>query len=233
MKQKRWVGAAAASVCLLAAAFLLWPRGTRTIEAARASVKEAVPLDFDALQAVNGDIYAWLHIPGAGISEPLLQRKEDSFYYLTHDCTGDASDAGALFTESAYNQTDFSDAATVIYGKNTPREGLFGNLQPAYSSSDDLKKNEEIIIFLPGRSIRYQVFAAVPFRNYHLLHYFNFSNETRYQAFLQAVRSVKAIDANWNEDVIVAPGDPLLILSTNRFGNSNDIYLVLAKRLLD
>lgn len=241
MKRSYWAAAVLLAAVLLLAAFLLWPGDGRVVDDVRAAVayaaqtengEYACPVDFAALQAENKDIYAWLYIPGAGISEPLLQREGDSFYYLTHDCVGGEEECGALFTESAYNRKDFSDTATVIYGKNTSGERLFGTLQAEYSSAEGLRKNEEIIVYLPQETIRYQAFAAAPFRSYHLLHYFNFDNSTRYQAFLQAVRSVKAVDANWNEDVSAGPDSPLLILSTNRFRNADGSYLVLAKRIL-
>lgn len=84
---------------------------------------------------------------------------------------------------------------------------------------------------MPEEAFRYEVFAAVPFRNCHLLHYFNFANETRYRAFLQTVDSVRTIDANRNPDIAVTPGEALLILSTTRLGSSNMSYLVPAKRV--
>lgn len=230
MRGKYCIGAAVVLAAgFLLAAFLLWPKSGRAVEDAREAVERGSPVDFEALQAENKDIYAWLYIPGAGISEPLLQRDGDSGYYLTHDDTGTESAGGALFTESAYNRKDFSDTATVIYGRN--QEGPFGKLQASYSAPEDLRENGEILVYLPGETIWYQVFAAAPFRNYHLLHYFNFDNEARFRAFIQAVRSVRAIDANWCEDVAAAPGDSLLILSTNRFGSAEHSYLVLAKRL--
>lgn len=240
MKGKYWAGAAAAVVlCFLCAAFLLWPKGNRVIEQARAAVENAAvsgnesdhcPVDFAALQAENKDIYAWLYIPGTGINEPLVQREDDSCYYLTHDSAGKEDQSGALFTEAAYDQKDFSDPAVVIYGKNTTKGRLFDGLQAAYSSPAGLEEYKEVIIWLPEEELRYEAFAAAPFRNYHLLHYFNFENETRYRAFLQAVDSVKTMDANRNKGITVTPGDPLLILSTTRAGSSSMSYLVLAKR---
>lgn len=230
MRGKYYIGAAVVLAAgFLLAAFLLWPKSGRAVEDAREAVEHGLPVDFEALQAENEDIYAWLYIPGVGINEPLLQREGDSVYYLTHDDTGAENAGGALFTEGAYNRKDFSDTATVIYGRN--QEGPFGRLQASYSAPEDLRENGEIMIYLPEEAIRYQVFAAVPFRNYHLLHYFNFDNETRFRAFLQAVRSVRAVDANWREEAAAEPGDSLLILSTNRFGNAEHSYLVLAKRL--
>lgn len=242
MKRKYWAGLAAAVVlCLLCAAALLRPKENRVIGQTREAVENAAasagegtyncPVDFAALQAKNKDIYAWLYIPGIGINEPLVQNEDDSYYYLTHNSTGKKDELGALFTEAAYNQKNFSDPAVVIYGKNAEQDRLFGRLQAAYSSLAGLEEYSEIIIYMPEEEFRYEVFAATPFRNYHLLYYFDFGDESRYKSFLHTVDSVKTIDANRNKDVAVTPGDPLLILSTTRRGGPAMSYLVLAKRV--
>ena len=239
MKRNYWAGLAAATVpCLLCAAVLLLSRGNRAIDQTRAAVESAAQsgdedysIDFSALQAVNKDIYAWLYIPGTGINEPLVQREDDSYYYLTHDSVGKRDESGALFTEAAYNQKDFSDPAVVIYGKNTAQGRLFDGLQAVYSSPEGLKEYQKVLIYLPEKVLRYEIFEAAPFRSYHLLHYFNFGNENRFRAFLQAVDSVKTLDANRNMDVTVSPGDSLLILSTTRLGAPTQVFLVLAKKI--
>lgn len=235
MKHKAWI-VAVALLILGAAALLLWPRGNRTIEETRTAVVsefendgEACPVNFEALQRINGDIYAWLYIPGTEINQPLLQRNEDSSYYLTHNSLGRKDQGGALFTESAYNRKDFSDPATVIYGEGT----LFGSLQTSYSSLVGLEAYDEIIVYLPEREIRYQVFAAVPFRSYHLLYYFHFGNAGQRQEFLRLVSRIKTVDANWNKEIGIGANDPLLILSTPRRGDPSNSYLVLAKRIQD
>lgn len=221
--------------CILLAVILLWPKESHLIQETRAAVEAAEdgerPVDFEALQKENRDIYAWLYIPGTSINEPLVQMEGDSNYYLSHNSSGKKDTAGALFTESVYNHRDFSDPAVVVYGKNSLENRLFGELQKTYSSPEGLEAYSEIIIYLPEESLRFQVFAASPFRGYHLLHYFKFSNEKRYRAFLQAIDSVKTIDANRNREVEVSPGDPLLILSTTRRGDPSKCYLVLAKRI--
>lgn len=234
---------------ILAAIFLsslLFPRidqfmAARTQAKARISVAQtneqnqednaANPVDFNALKKGNSDIYAWLYVPDAEINEPILQNSEDSQYYLTHNSVGSMDDSGALFTESTYNSLDFSDPATVIYGKNTRSGRLFSNLQSSFSSSAELSENGQVIVYLPDKEIHYTVFAAVPFRSYHILHYFSFKNPERYQMFLEIVQSIRTVDAYWNSAVEVTPEDQLLILSTTRSGNSNMCYLVLAKRI--
>lgn len=189
------------------------------------------PVDFTALQEQNSDIYAWLYVPGAGISEPILQREGDSQYYLSYSSIGSMDDAGALFTENEYNSRNFSDPATVIYGKDGRSGRLFSPLQESFSSDAEIAENGEVVVYLPEEEIHYQVFAAVPFRNYHLLHYFSFKNPGRYQMFLEIVDSIRTVDAHRDQSVEVTPEDQMLILSTTRKGTRNTCYLVLAKRI--
>lgn len=41
------------------------------------------------------DVIAWLEIPGASITEPIMRRPEDDAYYATHDADG-RQNAGPL-----------------------------------------------------------------------------------------------------------------------------------------
>ena len=246
MKRRYIVGGIAIVFAILLSAIFL-PRlgmiqAAQTEKAVRASVAKAgipmqtfgegyvSPVDFEALRAGNKDIYAWLYIPGVGISEPLLQRDGDTQYYAEHNSIGGADNVGTLFTDSEYSNRDFSDLATVIYGKNTWKGRLFSELQAAYSSASGLRENSEIIVYLPDEEIHYTAFAAAPFRNYNIPYYFKFSVPARYQTFLDLVRSVRTVDAHWNDEEEVTTADQLLILSTIRSGSSSTCYLVLAKR---
>ena len=243
MKKRRYIigGVIAVVAIILGAIFLPRIGQIRAALAeskARAAVAQAYsqgdsgacPVDFGALKKGNVDIYAWLYIPGADISEPILQREGDSSYYAGHNSIGGIDDAGALFTDSKYSAGDFSDLATVIYGKNAWEGRLFSDLQAAYSSASGLQDNSEIVVYLPGEEIHYTVFAAAPFRNYDILYYFNFNVPARYQTFLDLVRSIRTVDAHWNSEVTVTTADQLLILSAPRSGNTNTSYLVLARR---
>lgn len=188
------------------------------------------PIDFASLQGVNPDIYGWLEIPGTEFDFPLVQRKGDDSFYLTHDSDGNESSAGAIFTESAYNSTDMEDPVTVAYGHQMHAGTMFGKLQATYSRENALEDYGEIIVYLPDREYHYQVFAAVPYDNRHILYNYDFTDSRRYNAFLNSIYEVRELGAVRNREISVTPEDHLLVLSTCLTGNDNKRYLVLAKR---
>ena len=188
------------------------------------------PIDFASLQAANPDIYGWLEIPGTEFDFPLVQREGDDSFYLTHDSDGNESSAGAIFTESAYNSTTMEDPVTVAYGHQMHAGTMFGKLQETYSQENALEDYGEIIVYLPDREYHYQVFAAVPYDNRHILYNYDFTDSRRYNAFLNSIYEVRELGAVRNREISVTPEDHLLVLSTCLTGNDNKRYLVLAKR---
>lgn len=190
------------------------------------------PIDFKALQAANPDIYGWICITGTDVSYPLVQNSEDDAFYIDHDSEMNKSKEGAIFTEHMYNDTDFTDKATVVYGHCKPTGTMFGQLQTLYSSLDSLSENSEIIVYLPDREISFQVFAAVPYDNIHIMYHYNFESRRMYNAFLNSVYSVRKVGAVFDSTVDVTADDQLLILSTCLRGNTQKRFLVLAKVII-
>ena len=128
-------------------------------------------MDFASLQEMNPDIYAWLYIPETDISYPILQSGDgDDEFYLNHDSTGKSSRDGSIFTQGVYNAKDFNDPVTLVYGHHMRSGAMFGNLQEIYSAQGGLKAHQAIVVYLPDRELRYQVFAAVPHDMRHI-HY--------------------------------------------------------------
>lgn len=191
------------------------------------------PVDFEALWEVNPDIYAWLYIPGTEINYPLLQREGDGAYYLNHnsECAEDKN--GALFTESQYNNRDFNDPATAVYGHHMRSGAMFGRLQARYSEEGGLERYRDILVYLPDQEQHYEAFAALPFENDHILYYYDFKQTDDFQAFLNRVNSVRRIGASISQEIQVTTEDQILILSTCLSGNNQKRYLVLARRTED
>ena len=188
------------------------------------------PIDFATLQAANPDIYGWLRIPGTEFDFPLVQREGDDSFYLTHDSDGAENPAGAIFTESAYNSTTMDDPITVAYSHQMHAGTMFGRLQETYSQENALEDYGEIIVYLPDKEYHYQVFAAVPYDNRHILYNYDGSDPRRVTAFLNSIYQVREIGAQFNENVPVSNDDKFLVLSTCLAGNSERRYLVLAVR---
>lgn len=187
------------------------------------------PVDFEALHAVNEDIYAWLDIPDTQISYPILQHPEDDTYYLRRSMDGQSDRNGVIFTEATYNGRDFSDPVTVAYGHNMYNGQMLSTLQREYSSAEMLAAHEQIVVYLPDRELHYTVFAAVPFDNRHILYNYDFTNRRTFRLFFNEILSVRTLDAVFAENAAVLADDRVLILSTCLSANQNERFLVCGK----
>ena len=189
------------------------------------------PIDFEALQAINPDIYAWLEIDNTNISYPVVQDPYDDTFYLDHNSDRNYSANGAIFSEAAYNGTDMSDPVTVLYGHHMRSGDMFGNLQQYYSSDSFFQENQTITVYTPDAELTYGVFAAVPYIRDHILHYHDFSDAYVFEGFFDEILSTRDLSAHINEAYAPEPGDQVLILSTCLIGNNTNRFLVMGKLL--
>lgn len=186
------------------------------------------PIDFSSLQAQNSDIYAWLEIPDSDLSYPILRRAGDDAYYLKHNSEGDYDPKGAVFSED-YNDMDFEDPVTLLYGHNT-RGAVFETLQQQFSDRSFFDAHRTLKIYLPDRELEYTIFAAVPYSNVHILYYYDFTNERVFRAFFRDVLSVRDLEAITDTGLVPDSSQHVVILSTCLAGNINRRYLILAVR---
>ena len=189
------------------------------------------PIDFESLQAMNPDIYAWLEIKGTDITYPLLQSAEDDSFYLNHDSEKNWSADGSLFTESRYNGRDMADPVTLVYGHHMRSGAMFGHLERDYTDQDFLEDHAEIMVYTPEAELHYGVFAAVPWTGEHLLYYNDFSDEAEFERFFASVLRVRDLRARFKEENAPAVGDRVLILSTCLTADNKQRFLVMAKLL--
>ena len=199
------------------------------------------PVDFDTLHEQCEDIYAWLWIPGSdeypgrdslvqAIDYPVVQDPDDDSFYLDHGLDGKSDRNGTLFTEHAHNGTDFSDPVTIIYGHNMKSGLMFGSLQEQFSNPTWFANHLDMYIYTPERTLRYRVFAAVPYGTEHILYkYGNFRDRSSVSEFLETVYNVNRFGKNYNEDCTVTENDRILVLSTCLPRSADGRYLVLGK----
>lgn len=176
------------------------------------------------LCALNADAYAWLEIPGTGISQPILQSSIDDEYYLTHNAAKEEAEDGAIYTETA-NSTDFTDGNTIIYGHNTADR--FGKLHE-YQDRTFFDENREIRIYLPEKTLVYRIFAAYPYDDRHLIAAYDFSDPIIFRNYLEEIFSIRQIDAFIDETMDVTEEDHLITLETGVTGEADQRYLVQA-----
>lgn len=198
-------------------------------------VKNSDLIDFVALKEMNEDIYAWLFIPGTDINHPILQSvRGDNDFYLTHGVDRQEDENGCLFTEYLYNDTDFADPVTLIYGHRMRNGQMFGQLEKLYASWESLRNLDEIIVYTPISELHYQVFAASPFTNQHILnHYRRFFDRSDIAVFLDSVAHVHSFARLYDDSVEVTEDDRLLVLSTCLTQDEDQRFLVLAKLILE
>lgn len=188
------------------------------------SSDQEIPEKLSALEQINGDVYAWLDIPGTNISFPILQNTQDTGFYLLHNESGQSDEAGSIYTEYV-NSKDFTDNNTVIYGRNA--ESRFGRLHQ-YRDRDFFDSNRTIEIYLPDKMLTYQIFAAYIYDDRHLIASYDFSDQTVYNDYLESVFSIRKIDAFIDESAEVTAENRIITLSTGVTGHPEERYLVQA-----
>ena len=186
-------------------------------------------VNFAVYQKINNDIYAWIRIPGTPIDYPILNRKGDNEYYLKRNYYRYADTRGSIFTED-YNNRDFNDPVTLIYGHNMSSGSMFGSIQKTYTKKSFMQSHKELQIILPDKTYTYEIFAAVPYSNIHLMYYYDFTNTYVFTEVMNDILSVRAMNAVVDKTVKVTPDDHIVILSTCLSGNGNQRYLLLAVR---
>ena len=124
-------------------------------------------LDWDELQKTNKDIYAWIVVPGTDVDYPVLQRPDSDDYYLDHNLDGSEGKPGCIYTQT-YNEKDFSDPMTVLYGHNMKDGSMFAGLH-AFGDAAFFEDNRYFFIYTPEETFVYEIFGAYEGGDEHLL----------------------------------------------------------------
>lgn len=185
------------------------------------------PIDFDSLTARYPDVYAWIRIPGTKVDYPIVQREGDNGYYLNHTIDGKKKTEGSIYTED-YNNKDFGDANTVIYGHNMKNGSMFKTLHK-YKDKQFLLDNSEIYIYQKDRVLKYKIFAAYIYDSRHLMLSFDFEDKNIFQNYLDNVLTKRNMSSNIDTTVEVTASDKIITLSTC---NNNDAQRYLVQAVL-
>lgn len=172
------------------------------------------PINFDALQAENPEICAWIQVDGTTIDYPVLQSgittEED--FYLTHDMNGAQKRAGAIYIQQL-NDKDFSDPNTVIYGHNMMNGSMFGTLK-RFRGADFFEQNRYIYVYTPRHILKYEIVSAFVYDDRHILNSFDFQNTVEYEKFLEQCLNPKSVTKRVREGVTMDTSNRIITLST-------------------
>ena len=186
-----------------------------------------VPVDFDAWQERNPDVYAWIEYPGTNVDYPIVQRPDDDAYYLRRDIDGGESVAGSLYTQQTYNTTTFDDPVTVIYGHNMANQTMFGGLQSHLEAASLEDEPENFYIYQPGRVLTYRVVGGTPNNERHILYYNDFYLPVGFRQFFDELYAQRNFHVNLPGLLRPEPGDRVVILSTCMNGEDHQRYLII------
>ncbi len=190
------------------------------------------PINFEALQAENPEICAWIQVDGTIIDYPILQSgiNTEEDFYLTHDMNGAQKKAGAIYIQQL-NDKDFSDPNTLIYGHNMLNGTMFGTLK-RFRGADFFEQNHYIYIYTPGHILKYEIMSAFAYDDRHILNSFNFKNAVEYQSFLDECLNPTSVTRRVREGVTATTSDKIITLSTCT-SNETERYLVVAVLIED
>ena len=187
------------------------------------ALKRENTVDFAKLHEVNTDIYAWIEIPGTKVDYPILQHPTDQAYYLNHTVERVAGLPGSIYSE-AIHPKDFSGVQTILYGHNMKNDTMFGSLHD-YEKEEVFEEFPYVYIYLPDRTLLYQIFAAVRFSDAYLADYCNYQDEEEFLGFLEEIRQSPGIV---NGEMEVPFGSRLLTMSTCVANDAKHRFLVVA-----
>ncbi len=169
-------------------------------------------INFTELWKVNTDIYAWIKIPNTNVDYPILQTSGDDAFYLEHNYKKEYEFAGSIYTEKI-NSKDFSDPNTLVYGHNMLNGTMFRTLQN-FQDPDFFAANPYIYVYLPERTLTYEIFSAYQYDDRHIMYSFDFNDKDVFADYLAyATNPTDSMMSN-TRDVEVTPDDKIITLST-------------------
>lgn len=184
--------------------------------------------DFDKLREKNPDIYSWIMVPNTDVDYPVLQSEEDN-YYLSHDVDKKEATAGAIYS-NACNSTNNSDVITILYGHDMKNGTMFASLHQ-FDEEEFFEDNTEIFLEDPKGMGTYKIYGVFNYNDDYIPAKFDLISWVGEEAFLA---SLKACAEEGNaithvrDDVKIASGDKLLVLSTCISGQDDRRFLVVA-----
>lgn len=173
-----------------------------------------MPADFSAWKAVNDEVYGWLEIPDTNISYPVLQSATSDEYYLRRHFDGTSNTYGSIFSQATYNNTDFTDRVTMLYGHDVWNEDLYFHQLHKFSDDAFFNEHTNVYTYTPDERQTWNIMAFTVVDDRHIMYSFNdFASTSDVTDFMELVQESE--DCKLKGDVY-------------RSTNENSRYLILS-----
>ena len=183
------------------------------------------PINFGDLQENNGDLYSWIYVPNTSVDYPVAQNADDDSFYLHRGTDKSYYFAGTIYTESAYNSTDYNDRNTVLYGHNMLDGSMFATLHK-FEDENFFNENEYFYIYTPDRILTYKIFAAYEVDDRHILKTHDFSDDSVWSDYLNEISNPQSDYTCNSRDIELSLDSKIVTLSTCTNFRANDRYIV-------
>lgn len=142
-------------------------------------------VDWNALQAINPDIVAWIYVPGTPINYPVVQGSDNEEYlHKAFDgSTGWLASAGTIFLDAS-NSSDLSDQNNALYGHHMNDGSMFASLA-GFEDQATFDSHRDIYVLTPQGNYRLKTFALVKTTGSDAIVQTSFSGDASYQAYVQ------------------------------------------------
>ncbi len=180
------------------------------VEDDTASALAENPIDFESLQKINSDVYAWIKVPNTVIDYPILQNEQDD-YYLRRSIYKKYLLAGTIFSNNV-NSKDFTDPVTLIYGHNMRDDTMFYMLHN-FEDKEFFDKNEYFYIYTPGHKLTYRIVSALKYDNRRITTVYDFSQPSEIEDFHYSILNPKFELFN-SRDIPLTTESKIVTLST-------------------
>ena len=120
-------------------------------------IRESFGISWENLRKINPEVAAWITIPGADISYPVVQGIDDE-YYLKHNLQGKEDLFGCVFLGHD-NKKNLTDSHSFLYGHNMEGNMMFANLN-RYERPEFLQSCPTFEITTPERKYFYRIFSV-------------------------------------------------------------------------
>ena len=193
--------------------------GTLTIDPEQESIE--IPIDFEALQKVNPDIYGWIEIPDTGISYAMLRREGDNNYYMNHAENGSYYSGGCVFSDD-FNSKDMSDTVTILYGHNLRNGTMFAKLV-GYKRQAFYDEHKIFQFMTPDQNFQLDVVAAYVANTKMDAWKLGFPEDADAESWIGNALKRSVIQTGYT----YTPGDRFITLSTCTYEFDNARFVVI------